>query len=159
VIGRLAACLGCVLALGTPGAFAQWGAPAAKGHVVYAAEPQTVPAGRAAKVELRFHVEDGFHVNSHTPVSDLLIPTVLTVAPDGGVKLAGPEYPAGTSYSFSFDPKEKLNVYQGDFVVKVPVVASAGEHTLKGSLRYQACDKAACYPPRTLAVEAPFKAK
>ena len=34
------------------------------------------------------------------------------------------------------------------FAVKVPVVAAAGEHTVAGSLRYQACDHAACYPPK-----------
>ncbi len=83
---------------------------------------------------------DGFHVNSHTPKSELLIPTVITLQPADGVKAAEVVYPAGTSYSFSFDPKEKLDVYTGEFVVKLPVVAAAGEHTVEGSLHYQACD-------------------
>ena len=159
--GRVIAALSwSVLALAAAQGRAQWnGGGAAKGHVIYAAEPQTVRAGKPAQVELHFRVESGFHVNSHTPSSDLLIPTVLTLAPADGIKAGAPEYPAGASFSFSFDPKEKLNVYQGDFVVKIPVEAAAGEHSLKGALRYQACDQAACYPPRTLAVEAPFTAR
>ena len=60
---------------------------------------------------------------------------------------------------FSFEPKEKLDVYTGTFTVKVPVVAAAGEHTVEGSLHYQACDNAACYPPKTLPLQVMFTAK
>ena len=48
---------------------------------------------------------------------------------------------------------------RGDFTVKVPVTASAGEHTMDGTLRYQACDSAACYPPKSLVVKVLFVAK
>jgi hypothetical protein len=69
------------------------------------------------------------------------------------------EYPAGQPYAFSFDPADKLDVYAGEFTVKLPVVATAGEHTVAGSLRYQACDNASCYPPRTVPVKVLFTAK
>jgi DsbC/DsbD-like thiol-disulfide interchange protein len=130
-----------------------------KEYVVYAAEPQNIPAGRPSTVELRFHMVPGYHVNSHTPKSELLIATTLTLQPAAGVKAGSLEYPAGKPYSFSFDPSEKLDVYMGEFTVKLPVVASAGEHTLDGSLKYQACDNASCYPPRTLPVKIVFTAK
>jgi hypothetical protein len=130
-----------------------------KSHVFYAAEPQTIAAGRSAVIELHFMVQDGFHVNSHTPRSELLIPTNLTIDSATGVKAAAIEYPAGTDYSFSFDPSEKLDVYSGSFTVKLPVVATAGEHRIAGALHYQACDHAACYPPKTLPVEVLFTAK
>ncbi len=135
-------------------------APAkAKGYVVYAAEQQAVAAGKPGMLELRFQVVDGFHVNSHTPKSELLIATQVTLQPAEGVKAGALVYPAGTAYSFSFDPKDKLDVYSGAFTVKVPVVATAGAHTVDGSLRYQACDHAACYPPKTLPVQLVFMAK
>ena len=92
---------------------------------------RVVKAGKASVLELRFKVRDGYHVNSHTPKSDLLIPTAITLQPADGVKAAEVVYPAGTSYSFSFDPKEKLNVYTGEFVVKLPVVAAAGSTRLR----------------------------
>jgi hypothetical protein len=130
----------------------------AKSYVVYAADEQNVKAGKRSVLELRFHVMDGFHVNSHTPKSELLIPTQIVLQPATGVKTEAAQYPAGTAYSFSFDPKEKLDVYTGDFTVRVPVVAAAGSHTVDGALRYQACDHAACYPPKSLPVQVVFTA-
>ncbi|GAC1361105.1 MAG: hypothetical protein NVSMB3_09250 [Acidobacteriaceae bacterium] len=129
------------------------------GYVSYAAEPQMVKAGKAAVVELHFQVLDGFHINSHTPKSELLIPTAATFQPAAGVKAGAVQYPPGTAYSFSFEPTEKLDVYSGAFTVKVPVVAVPGEHRVEGALRYQACDHAACYPPKTLPVDLIFTAK
>jgi hypothetical protein len=76
-----------------------------------------------------------------------------------GVKASAAQYPAGTLYSFSFNPSEKLDVYTGDFIVKLPVVAQAGTHTVTGTLHYQACDNAACYPPRNLPVRIAVTAK
>jgi len=163
--------LGIVLAgllVGLPGAGAlpaqQVGnldapAPKPKAFVVYATEQQGVTAGKLSVLELHFRVVDGFHVNSHTPKSELLIPTQITLQPAAGVKAEPVEYPAGTSYSFSFDPSEKLDVYSGAFTVKLPVVAEAGTHTVDGTLRYQACDHAACYPPKSLPVQVIFTAK
>lgn len=133
--------------------------PRQKAYVLYAAESQTIPAGRRSTLEMRFQVVPGYHVNSHTPKSEFLIPTALTLQPASGVKPGELQYPQGVSYSFSFDPGTKLDVYAGAFIVKLPVVASAGEHTLDGSLRYQACDNAACYPPRTVPVKVLFNAK
>jgi DsbC/DsbD-like thiol-disulfide interchange protein len=136
-------------------------APAAKPKqfVVFGAEQQQVAAGKRTVLELHFRVVDGFHVNSHTPKSELLIPTQITLQPAAGVKQESAEYPAGTSYSFSFDPTEKLDVYSGPFTVKLPVVAEAGAHTIDAALHYQACDHAACYPPKTLPVQIVFTAK
>jgi hypothetical protein len=128
-------------------------------YVSYDAEPQSVPAGKHATLELHFHMQAGYHVNSHTPKSDLLIATTLTLHPADGVKPGPLAYPAGQPYSFSFDPADKLDVYAGDFTLKLPVVATAGQHTVDGSLRYQACDNASCYPPRTLPIQLVFTAK
>ena len=131
----------------------------AKQYVVYDSETQVLPAGKRAMLELRFKVLPGFHVNSHTPKSELLLPTRVELGSEAGVKLSAAEYPAGTPFSFAVDPGEKLDVYAGDFAVRVPVVATAGQHELKGSLVYQACNNAACYPPKTLAVDVVFTAK
>jgi hypothetical protein len=130
-----------------------------KSYIVYGAEPQNVAAGKRSVLELHFRVLDGYHVNSHTPKSELLIPTRIELQPAAGVKADAVEYPSGTSYSFSFDPTEKLDVYTGAFTVKLPVVAEAGPHSVDGTLRYQACDHAACYPPKSLPVQVIFTAK
>ena len=127
--------------------------------VAYQSEQLVVPAGKRGVLELRFHVEDGYHVNSHLPKSELQIATKVELAGENGVKVATATYPVGKLYVPGFDPGEKLDVYSGQFVVSVPVVASAGSHELKGSLKYQACDRAACYPPKTLPLVVIFTAK
>jgi hypothetical protein len=127
--------------------------PKPKSYIVLASDQQTVAANKKSTVELRFQVVDGFHVNSHTPKSELLIPTNLKLNPADGIKAGLPEYPKGTEYAFSFEPGEKLDVYTGSFTVKLPVEVTAGEHTLEGVLHYQACDHAACYPPKSLPVK------
>ena len=58
-----------------------------------------------------------------------------------------------------FEPGEALDVYSGPFTVRLPLEAVKGDHTLTGTLRYQACDNAACYPPKSLPVEVVFSAK
>lgn len=148
-----------VLMLAASLTLAQMGGIAPKGYVTYAPEPATVAAKKPAVVELHFKVNDGYHMNSHTPKSELLIPTVLKLEPAAGVKLGAIDYPAGHEYSFSFDPKEKLDVYSGPVTIKVHVTADPGTYTVKGVLGYQACDNAACYPPKKLPVEIAVTAK
>jgi len=127
--------------------------PARKSNVMYVAEPATVQAGKPADVELYFRVADGLHINSHTPGDPTLIPTTLTLQPLAGVKADSIRFPAGTKYAFSFAPREKLSVYTGDFVVKIRVnVVHAGDYSLTGTLRYQACDNMQCYPPKMVPV-------
>lgn len=133
--------------------------PKPKSNVVYIAEQQTVPAGKRSTIELHFKVLDGYHVNSHTPKSDFLIPTTLKLQPAPGVTATEAQYSAGHEFSFAFSPTEKLDVYTGDFIIKLPVTAAPGEHLVDAALHYQACDHAACYPPKTLPLQVLFTAK
>ncbi len=149
-VGLAAALLaGLCLSAGAQSIVGLPGAATGKGHVTYAAEVVEVAAGKPAVVELRFRVDEGFHVNSHTPSSEMLISTVLKLDVANGVKLLGEEYPKGSAFRLA---DETLDVYQGEFRVRLRVVVPKGQSTLTGGLRYQACDNAACFPPRTLAV-------
>ena len=130
-----------------------------KSFVVFSAEAQSVVAGKPSLLELHFRVLDGFHVNSHRPKSELLIATQIALQPAVGVKMGAAEYPAGMSYHLGSAPDETLDVYTGAFMVEVPVTAEPGEHTMEGTLRYQACDRAACYPPKILPLQVIFTAK
>lgn len=127
-----------------------------KQFVVYAAEEQTVPAGKKGAVDLQFHVIDGYHVNSHRPKSELQIRTELKLDEAAGVTTGDPTYPGGKPYRLA---DETLDVYTGAFAVTVPILATAGGHSIHGVLRYQACDKSACYPVRALPVELVVQAK
>jgi len=131
-------------------------AAAQKGHVVLISDAIEVPAGKPQMVELRFHVDQGFHINSHTPKDELLIPTVLKLDARHGLNVVSEEYQKGASFRLSVGSSggqgETLDVYQGDFRVNVRLVVPKGASTLTGTLHYQACDNIACFPPKTLPV-------
>src|ERR1019366_1339589 len=114
-------------------------------------------AGASASVEMDFRVGSEFHITSHRPKADYLIPTVLKLNAPEQLTVAHLKYPAGEDMAFAFAPNEKLNVYSGDFtinaVLKAPANAAAGSYPVKGELRFQACDHSACYPPRSIPVQ------
>ena len=117
----------------------------------------TAVRGKATNVELRFHVGSGFHINSNKPAAEYLIPTILKLDVPTDIVVGKITYPAGEEMSFAFAPDEKLSVYSGEFnlLVQVRPLASMlpGKYEIRGRLRYQACDKAACYPPKQLPVD------
>lgn len=110
-------------------------------------------------LELRFRIQDGLHINSHTPHSRYLIPTTLTLDAPAGVRIVRIDYPQGVDYRFHFSPNEALSVYTGTFSVLVQVHAGAGRHTVHGRLHYQACDDRTCNPPKTLPLTLDVTAK
>ena len=115
-------------------------------------EQVTVAAGKPSAVALHFRVAPGLHINSHTPNDDSLIPTAFSIPADARVRLDAASYPAGAEVTLALDPKTKLNVYTGEFVVQARIVSAPGNHLVEGKLRYQACDNNECMPPRTITV-------
>jgi len=115
-------------------------------------EQVTVAASKPVSVALHFSIAPGLHINSHTPKDGFLIPTAFTIPADSGVILEEASYPQGADVILPSDPKTKLNVYSGEFVIQARIVASPGEHLVEARLRYQACDQNACMPPKTITV-------
>ena len=116
----------------------------------------TVTQGKSAIVPLSFRVAGGYHINSNQPKSEYLIPTALKIDATTDIVIGRIIYPEGHDMSFAFAPDEKLNVYTGDFRVDVTVhplhSVVRGKYIVRGFLKYQACDNAACYPPKQLPV-------
>jgi hypothetical protein len=123
-----------------------------RSHVEFLSSAAEVKAGEPQVVVLRFRVEDGFHINSHTPKDELLIPTAIRFNTGGEVKIVDEQYPKGSTFRLPVGSGETLDVYQGEFRVSVRVVVPKGPSTLVGVLKYQACDNAVCYPPKTMPV-------
>jgi hypothetical protein len=123
---------------------------------VAAIPPVTAQRSEATMVNLNFRVPPGYHINSNTPKSEFLIATALKMDLPTDIILGKIEYPAGEDRSFPFSPDEKLSVYSGDFTIAVAVhplhSVVPGKYEMRGVLRYQACDNAACYPPKNLPV-------
>ena len=155
--GRIRVVCALVVGLVSLAAFGQSGAPARSIPKVAAVEflfPEqvTVPAGKTATVALHFRIAAGMHINSHAPKEEELIPTTLSIPEGSGVRLDGAVYPPGTEFTLPLDPKEKLSVYTGEFIIQARMVAAAGDHLVEAKLRYQACDNNACMPPKTITV-------
>jgi hypothetical protein len=135
-----------------------FGAPRSKQWVQMVSSPQvtvkaTLPAAALKDVELRFTIQQGLHINSHTPHSEFLIPTTLTLEKTPGVEIAKIDYPQGVDYHFQFSPKDALSVYTGEFDLGVRLHARPGHYAVRGQLHYQACDNKACNPPQSLPVQ------
>ena len=115
-------------------------------------EQITVPSGKPTTIALHFRIAPGLHINSHTPKEEEFIPTTLSIPDGSGVRLDAAVYPPGAEFELPIDPKTKLSVYTGDFIIQARIVAEAGDHLIQARLRYQACDNNACMPPRTITV-------
>jgi hypothetical protein len=120
-------------------------------------DPVTVSSGKPARVTMRFRVSDGFHINSNQPGSELLIPTALKFDVPTDIGVGKVTYPRGKDLTLAIAPDQPLNVYTGDFVITAVVsalrTATPGDYKVHGSLKYQACNDRACFPPREAPVE------
>ena len=107
-------------------------------------------ANHATPVALHFRVADGMHINSHTPHDSFLIPTTFSLPTGTAVRLESVNFPQGTDITLPLDPKTRLNVYTGEFIVNARLVSPAGDHLLQGKLHFQACNESQCMPPETI---------
>lgn len=112
-----------------------------------------VKKGATIEVKLTATLNDGFHLNSHTPTEDYLIP--LSLKWEGGLEAVDVVYPRPQMEKYSFDDKP-LSVLTGQFPLvtkfKAAAAATPGPVTLNGKVRYQACNNNSCFPPKTVPV-------
>jgi len=123
-----------------------------KAKLALQAEHPAVAAGDTARISALVSIEAGWHVNSHTPTFDYLIPTELELELPAGWPRANVDYPPAKKKSFAF-ADVPLSVYDGDVViaaqVKVPAGTKPGAFPIRALLHYQACDHSQCLPPVT----------
>jgi hypothetical protein len=113
-----------------------------------------VKKGAPAVVTLKASLPAGYHANSNKPTEAYLIP--LTLKWTGGpLQLETVTYPKPALEKYSFSDKP-LSVVTGEFAISskfnVPADAQSGPAAQTGTLRYQACDNKACYPPKNVPV-------
>ncbi len=121
------------------------------------ASPVTVIPGRNAQVTLTFKVGGGYHINSHKPLDELLVPTEVKLSPPTEIMISNIRYPQGQELNFPFSPDTKLSVYSGEFKVTATVRpaqnAPKGTFRVHGDLKFQACTDRQCFPPKKIPVE------
>lgn len=129
------------------------GQAVAKPHAYASLEP--VPRGRTFDVAIVVEIQRQYHMNSHKPLDEYLIPTTLTAQLPQGFREVETSYPEGQFLKFAF-ASTPLSVYSGSVTLRMRVEAAAdaplGSATLPFILRYQACNDTTCLPPVKLPV-------
>lgn len=125
--------------------------------VTFRPPPSVVlPAGKSVQVHLPVSVAAGYHVQANPPSEDYLIATTLTIAGGDGITVGEPVYPQPKKFRLE-GTTDELATYEGAIEIILPLKAtlsaSPGPRTLKGTLRYQACDARSCFAPKSLPVE------
>jgi thiol-disulfide isomerase/thioredoxin len=117
---------------------------------VHAAAP-AVPAGGRTHVDVTLRVADGFHVMSDRPSEPSYIPTTVALDVAEGMTIGTPLYPPPAPLALG---ERTLATFAGSVVVHVPLEVESGSapgaHTLRGTVRYQACTAARCLFPASL---------
>ena len=134
-------------------AFAQFGIPEGdatpKGVIEGSIQKRT---GSEVEGSVVVTIQDGWHVNSNTPLEEFAIPTVLTF--DGArAELLEATYPAHAMKAFEFSGGRELAVYDGRFVIGFRARLLGDPERITATVRYQACSDRVCLPPATATTE------
>ena len=119
-------------------------------------ETDGVHAGTTARVALKVTLDPGFHVNSNTPLDDLLIPTVLTLDPPAGISLEAVAFPEAILLE-QVGAEQPLAVFEEEFrigaALSLDAALSPGSYAVPGTLRYQACNERMCFNPTNAPIQ------
>lgn len=152
-------CLAVVLALMAGAGEAQIRRPE-KASFVLTADRTAHEAGSPARVAALVTIEPGWHVNSHKPTFDYLIPTELDLDLPESWAAETVQYPQAEMQTFAF-ADQPLAVYDGSVVIvgslQVPAGTAQGQVPIRAKLRYQACNDSQCLPPVTTEAELQLK--
>lgn len=110
-------------------------------------DPSAAPEAYTLAVTVT--VLDGWHVNSHAPLSEDLIATTVQADPPAGWQVGTPVFPPHRKARFEFS-EEPVAVHEGSFVVRIPVTIpadAAPAAAITGTVRAQACNDRECLPP------------
>jgi DsbC/DsbD-like thiol-disulfide interchange protein len=108
-----------------------------------------------SKVTLQVDVAPKPKMHVYAPGQEGYIPIQLTITGDPAFTAAKAKYPVGKTYVMPAINETQL-VYATPFRITDELTlapAISGVVIVKGNVRYQACDDAICYLPKTVPVE------
>jgi DsbC/DsbD-like thiol-disulfide interchange protein len=108
----------------------------------------------AGKVSLTVDVTPKPKMHVYSPGQADYIVTTLTLEPNSAFTAAKTKYPDGEKY-YMEALKETQLVYSKPFKITQDITLKPGAKnvTVKGTLRYQACDDKICYLPKNVPVQ------
>jgi DsbC/DsbD-like thiol-disulfide interchange protein len=108
------------------------------------------PAGDSVQLRIVAMIADGWHVNSHRPTLDFLVPTRLTLRLPNGVTSSDIIYPTAIRKTIPISDRP-LELYEGDALftatLHVEATVPAGSYRVRGRLDYQPCNATSCLAP------------
>jgi thioredoxin:protein disulfide reductase len=120
----------------------------------------TVRTGKPVSFPVELSISKPYHINSNQPLEDYLIPTTVELEPIQGVTFGKVSFPAAEVRKLPVSDSP-MAVYEGVVNVDVEMTLAADlqsrEVTLRGAVRYQACDDRACLPPTRQPFSLKFK--
>ncbi len=126
----------------------------------YASHDKIAP-GETLYVALKLMVASGWHVNSHTPSDEFLIPTEVALSDTLPVTIRDIVYPSAKKIRFEFSPDAPLSVYDATSWIKLILVinkdARSGAIKLPIQVTTQACDNRSCVAPTTQDLSIPIE--
>ena len=126
--------------------------PPSKASLEAVADLTSYAPGESVRIAAVITVDDGWHIQSHTPSFDYLIPTEIAFELPADWPQPDVSYPDHVMWQFEF-AADPLAVYEHEAVVHaeldVPADAVAGTVEVLVELTYQACDDIQCLPPIT----------
>ncbi len=126
--------------------------PPSKASLEAVADFTSYAPGASVRIAAVVTVDDGWHIQSHTPSFDYLIPTEIAFELPAGWPQPDVSYPDHVMWQFEF-AEDPLAVYEHEAVIHaeldVPADAAAGTVEVQVELTYQACDDLQCLPPTT----------
>jgi len=111
-----------------------------------------VVPGDNVKLALELNIDKAWHINSHEPLDEYLIPTTVEFQTPEGVTIGKVYYPEPETYKFEFS-ENPVSVYQGNVKLSTTVSVDHSVTTdslrIAGTVRYQSCNNTSCLPPAT----------
>ena len=119
------------------------------------AAPAAAGPGSEVVLTLDVVLKPKMHVYApDQPKDQDYMPIALTLTPGAAYRPLKARYPAAEKFFFA-PLKETQRVYSKPFRIAQPVILAgdvAGDVTITGTVKYQACDDAICYVPQNVPV-------
>jgi thiol:disulfide interchange protein DsbD len=133
--------------------FAQSGAPKDLVKINTFQSFDKVYPGTEFKLAVEVNVAEGWHINSHQPYDEYLIPTSLNIQNTPNFKLNKVVYPEAHDLKLAFS-ESPLSVWEGTVykgaLVEVDSDITPGTYPLIVELEYQACNDISCQAPTSV---------
>lgn len=109
-----------------------------------------IKPGDDFKIGVKIFISGEWHINSHKPTEEFLIPTEIQVDSTTAYEIGQVHYPDEKMVKFSFS-ETPLSVYEGEIIIWAEAKASESFDSdsliIQGTFSYQACNDQVCMMP------------